>query len=92
MNLEEQLASMKATLERLCKESAQKDAQIRRQNKQIADLTKKLEKRPLKASNEGHKAKGLARSQTVVMTLMKSKNQRRIHPCIYYQLSKFKAW
>jgi len=44
MNLEEQLASMKATLERLCKESVQKDAQIKRQNKQIANSTKKLEK------------------------------------------------
>jgi len=52
MNLEEQLASMKVTLERLCKASAQKDAQITRQNKQIADLTKKLEKRPIKASNK----------------------------------------
>ena len=57
MNLEEQLASMKATLERLCKESAQQDAQIRRQNKQIADLTKKLEKRPLEASNKGSQSK-----------------------------------
>jgi len=43
---------MKATLERLCKKSAQKDAQIKRQKKQIADLTKKLEKRPIQASNK----------------------------------------
>jgi len=30
INLEEQLASMKAMTERLCKESAQKNAQIKR--------------------------------------------------------------
>jgi len=52
INLEEQLASMKAMMERLCKESAQKDAQIKRQNKRIVDLTKKLEKRPIEASNK----------------------------------------
>ena len=52
MNLEEQLASMKATLERLCKESVQKDAQIKRQNKQIANSTKKLEKWPIEAFNK----------------------------------------
>ena len=52
INLKEQLASMKAMMERLCKESAQKDAQIKRQNKRIADLTKKLEKRPIEASNK----------------------------------------
>jgi len=43
-NIKEQLASVKATLDRLLKERAEKDAQIKRQNKQIADLTKKLEK------------------------------------------------
>ena len=57
IKLEEQLASMMAMVERLCKESGQKDAQIRRQNKQIADLTKKLEKRPLEASNKGSQSK-----------------------------------
>jgi len=31
-NIEEQLAKMKATLDRLSKESAEKDAQIKRQN------------------------------------------------------------
>jgi len=52
-NLEEQLASMKATLDRLSKESAEKDAQIRRQNDQIAELTKRLEKKFPEASNKG---------------------------------------
>ena len=52
-NLEEQLASMKAILDRLSKESAEKDAQIKRQNDQIAELTKKLEKKFSEASNKG---------------------------------------
>jgi len=52
INLEEQLASMKAMMKRHCKESAQKDAQIKRQNKRIANLTKELEKRPIEASNK----------------------------------------
>jgi len=52
-NLEEQLASMMATLDRLSKESAEKDAQIKRQNDQIAELTKKLEKKSSEASNKG---------------------------------------
>ena len=43
-NIEEQLASMKATMDKLLKEGAQKDAQIKCQNEQIAYLTKKLEK------------------------------------------------
>jgi len=42
INLEEQLKDMKATLERLLKENVEKDAQIKRQNTQIAYLTKKL--------------------------------------------------
>ena len=52
-NFEEQLASMKATLDRLSKESAEKDAQIKRQNDQIAELMKKLEKKSSEASNKG---------------------------------------
>ena len=53
INLEEELANIKATLKRLSKESEEKDAQIKRQNKQIADLKKKLEKRSSEASNKG---------------------------------------
>jgi len=44
INVEEQLASMKATLKRLSKEKDEKDAKIKHQDKQIIDLTKKLEK------------------------------------------------
>ena len=51
-NIEEQLVSMKATLDKLLKESAEKDDQIKYQNKQIVDLTKKFEKRPTKAYNK----------------------------------------
>ena len=55
VNLEEQLASMKVILERLSKENAEKDAQIKHPKKkeQIIDLTKKLEKRPLETFNKG---------------------------------------
>ena len=51
-SIEEQLASMKVTLDRLLKESVEKDAQIKRQSRQIANLTKKLEKQPIQASNK----------------------------------------
>jgi len=44
MHEEEQLAIMQTTLERLAKESLEKDAQIKRQSAQIASLMKKLEK------------------------------------------------
>ena len=53
INLDEELANMKATLERFSKESAKKDAQIKHQNKQIADLTKKLEKQSSGSFNKG---------------------------------------
>jgi len=52
-NLKEQLASMKATLDRISKESAEKDAQSKRQNDQIAELIKRLEKKFSVASNKG---------------------------------------
>ena len=40
-------------LDGLSKESIEKDAQIKRQNEQIAELMKKLEKKSFKASNKG---------------------------------------
>jgi len=43
---------MKATLDRLSRESAEKDAQIKRQNEQIAKLMKRLEKKSSEASNK----------------------------------------
>ena len=52
-NVEEQLANMKATLERLAKESLEKDAQIQRQSEHIATLMKKLEKRVFESSSNG---------------------------------------
>ena len=51
-NVEEQLESMKATPDRLSRESAEKDAQIKGQNEQIAELMKRLEKKSSKASNK----------------------------------------
>jgi len=51
INLEEQLADMN-TLDRLSKENAKKDAQIKRQSKQIANLIKKLGKLTSEAFNK----------------------------------------
>jgi len=48
---------MKDMLERVSKENADNYANIKYQNEQIADLTKKLEKRPLKASNKCSQSK-----------------------------------
>jgi len=45
-NLEKEMVAMKAMLERLVKESEEKEARIKLQEKKIATLTKKLEKRP----------------------------------------------
>ena len=44
---------MKATPDRLSRESAEKDAQIKCQNEQIAKLMKRLEKKSSEASNKG---------------------------------------
>ena len=51
-SIEEQLASMKATLERLAKESLEKDAQIKHQSEQIANMMKNMEKQLSEFSNK----------------------------------------
>jgi len=53
INLEEQLVTIKATMDMLLKESTKKDEQIKHQNKYIIDLTKKLWRWTFKASNKG---------------------------------------
>jgi len=53
VNFEEEFASMKATLERLSKESAEKDARIKCQEEHIAKLLKKLDKGMRASSNRG---------------------------------------
>jgi len=53
VNLEEEFASMKATLERLSKESAEKGARIRCQEEHIVNLLKKLDKGLRASSNRG---------------------------------------
>jgi len=52
VNLKEEFASTKATLERLSKESAEKDSYIKRHEEHIAKLLKKLDKWPHASSNE----------------------------------------
>ena len=53
INFEEEFTSMKAALEKLSKESAEKDAHIRCQEEHIAKLLKKLDKGPCASSNRG---------------------------------------
>jgi len=53
VNLEEEFVTMKATLERLSKESAEKDTCIKRQEEHITKLLKKLDKGPHASSNRG---------------------------------------
>jgi len=53
VNFEEEFACMKAMLERLFRESAKKDAQIKRQKEHISKLLKKLDKGPRVSSNKG---------------------------------------
>ena len=52
-NVEDQLASMKTTLETLAKESLKNDAQIKRQSERIASLMNKQEKKLFESSNKG---------------------------------------
>ena len=70
-NVEEQLASMKTTLERLAKESLEKDTQIKHQNKQIGSLMKKLEKQPFDPLIKARMVKNLTRSLFTMKTLMR---------------------
>jgi len=67
-NVGEQLASMKATLDRLPKESAEKDAQIKCQNEQIAELMK-LKKKSSEASNKGSNDKDFDTDLNMMKTL-----------------------
>ena len=53
VNFEEEFASVKAMLERLFKESAEKDAHIKCQKGHIAKLLEKLDKEPHASSNKG---------------------------------------
>jgi len=53
VNFEEEFTSVKATLERLSKESAEKDERIKCQEGHIAKLLKKLDKGPRPSSNRG---------------------------------------
>jgi len=78
INLEEELASMKVTLERLSKQSAEKDAQIKCQNKYIADLTKKLEKQSSGAFNKGLSNEDSNKESNHSKSLTKSAGQVRI--------------
>jgi len=52
-SLDEQLVDMKTTPDKLLKENAKKDVQIKLQNKQIANLIKGLGKWSPETSNKG---------------------------------------
>ena len=52
-NLEEEMATIKAMLERPIKESEQKEVRINLQEEKIASLIRKLQKRPAPSSSKG---------------------------------------
>jgi len=79
-NIEEQLASMKYTLDGLLTENEGKDAQIKHHNKQIADLTKNWISDQLKLLMNAQMRKILMKSLTIMKNLMMSSKQRRIIP------------
>jgi len=87
INLDEELANMKGTLERLSKESEEKNAQIKHQNKQIANLKKKLEKQLSEASNKSSSGKDSDKESNATKSLTMNPIQRMTQ----YQLSKFKT-
>ena len=92
INLEEQLASMNPTLERLCKENAEKDAKLKHQNERIANLTKKLEKQAFGACNKGSQSKESDKESNHNEDSDQEHKLIGIHHCVHYQLSKFKVW
>ena len=51
-NVEEQLASMKAILDKLSRENAEKDAQSKCQNEQVTELMRHLEKKSFEVSKK----------------------------------------
>ena len=70
VNIEEQLADMKVMLERLAKESLEKDVQIKHQSKKIVSLMKRLEKRSFESSTKGSDGEESNKDLTAVKTLM----------------------
>jgi len=56
--LEEEMAIMKAMLERLVKENEEKEARIKLHEEKIARLTKKLEKWPAQSLEKGSEGEG----------------------------------
>jgi len=55
-NLKEEMAAMKAMLERLIKESEEKEARIKVQEEKSTILTRKLEKRPARSLAKSSKS------------------------------------
>jgi len=56
-SLEEEMAAMKAMLERLVKGSGEKEARIKSQEEKITRLTRKLEKRPARSLAKSSESK-----------------------------------
>ena len=79
-NLEEQLASMKATLDRLSKKNAEKDAQIKRQNDQIEELTKSWKRSSLKLLTRACVLKTVTKSHIAVRNLTMTAKLKRTAP------------
>ena len=66
-NLEEQPADKKFTLDRLLKESAQIDVQIKHQNKQLVDLAKMLGSAHLKHPKKAQTVRIMTKSPKSLM-------------------------
>jgi len=71
---------MKATLDRLSKESAKQDAQIKRQNDQIVGLAMRLEKKFSKTSNKGSSPEDSNKESYTARNLTTTAKQRRTAP------------
>ena len=91
INLEEELTNMTATLERLSKKSKEKDAQIKRQNKQIASLKKKLENRSFEALNKGSSDEDPDEESNHNKQSNDERNPKNDSTLNQYRLSKFKT-
>jgi len=96
--LEEEIANMKVILEKLTRESAEKEARIKFQEKKIAKLARKLEKRSAQSSSKDSESED---SGKVLVQTEASDNEKQpkkgirlkmLSPLDQWLLSKSKTW
>jgi len=76
-NVEEEMALIKAMLERLVKENEKKEACIKLHEEKIDRLTRKLEKRPARSLIKSSESEEEERASSKVKLLMRRFTQRR---------------